>query len=117
MPHSPKVAEALEKSIRHWRENLAAERPSQASARSDDCALCRMFSTPWNSHSCVGCPVGEKTGKKQCFDTPYHEARRCLVRWSVVTGSEEVRDSFRGACEREIAFLESLRESTDAAQS
>lgn len=62
--------EALEASIRHWEENVAAETPYDASTSGRECALCGLY----YDRDCKGCPVFERTGYECCELTPYENA-------------------------------------------
>jgi hypothetical protein len=97
--------EALEASIQHWRENLAAERPEDASDAKDDCALCGKY---WESN-CDGCPVSMKTGESICIGSPYIEAANCLYDWRKNPESVAARAAWRAAANTELEFLEALR--------
>jgi hypothetical protein len=102
-----KTAEALEKSIEHWKANVDAATPGDAKVGGDHCALCEMFQDRPDEKDCVGCPVMMRTGENGCRRTPYYEARHELIRWARVAGG---KDQFQDAARAELAFLESLRE-------
>lgn len=109
MAHDKRTAEALEASIRHWEENVAAEIPQQAGTSADDCALCDEFH-PENSDEkgcCEGCPVFKRTGQKWCAGTPFHEAHHALNSWLRKGGSPKV---WKRAAQKELDFLVSLRD-------
>lgn len=91
---------ALEESIKHWQNNVAAKTLWQASVDSADCALCQAQA------GCIGCPVKEATGQWECYGTPYYAARNALFRWKVGIGT---RDEWRVAAQAELDFLKSLR--------
>lgn len=95
--------EALEKSIKHWEENVKAETLEATSIGADDCALCQMFD---EDYFCSGCPVSERTGLNDCRSSPYERARRERIRWLCGTGT---RDEWRAAAQAELDFLISLR--------
>ena len=98
--------EALEASIKHWEENLAAELPIRVKIYSPDCALCTLYL----GDNCEGCPVFERTGKKECADTPWSEAAKALQRWCIYKSmSGHPRAEFRKAAQAEVNFLKSLR--------
>jgi hypothetical protein len=94
---------ALRESIQHWRENERAAMPGDASAQSDDCALCQKFKADY----CLGCPVEGYTGKKYCGLTPYEDASIALHAWWKAP-SKQTRDAFHAAARAEREFLESL---------
>lgn len=110
-----RTREALEKSIKHWEENVAAETPEQARTAAADCALCEAFCIrPRSSAACVGCPVYEATGEILCGDTPYNRADLALNTWVHSTGyggeaAADARESWRKAAQAELDFLKSLR--------
>lgn len=109
-----KTAEALESSILHWQDNVAAERPLDASTSAEDCALCRMFFRNGMRDACRGCPVFLKTGKSHCDDTPYDLALPAHENWDDGYGGIAMRDAFRLAAQAELDFLISLREPVEA---
>lgn len=94
---------ALNESISHWEQNLAAETPYQASTSVEACSLCRLF----YKLGCVGCPVSDKTGMSLCCNSPYQAAFSARYRWESY-GSAVYRDAFREAAKAELAFLKSL---------
>lgn len=109
-----KTAEALEESIKHWEENVAAEWPSEASVSADDCALCEMFNiadAPYEDR-CIGCPVQQETGAQTCDETPYDNAFCAYYTWA---RSKIDRDEWRKAATAELEFLKSLRSNPDEA--
>lgn len=108
---------ALELSIEHWKQNVAAERPSEASCSGGDCALCLKFyafDSVENERGnveyfeeCVRCPVYAATGGRQfCYGTPYYEARDALFEWK---SDLEARDDWIIAAKAELDFRISLR--------
>lgn len=105
-----RTAEALEASIRHWQENVNAQRAPEASTSPEDCALCRMFFRNGMRDACRGCPVFKKTGKSHCDDTPYDLALPAHENWEHGYGGIAMRDAFRIAAKAELDFLISLRE-------
>lgn len=113
-----RTREALEASIKHWQENVAAEEYLRASLRAEDCALCIKFNshaTDENSEGektdCIGCPVMERTGIRYCEGSPYGRASRALANWRL---HAENREAFRAAAQRELDFLISLRPAEEA---
>ena len=99
-----KTRKALEASIKHWQENVAAETPMGASTSSDACALCKSFFDNY----CEGCPVFDKTGKGECGDTPYKTAHDTLRYWQI-ENTERSKSAWRKAAQAELDFLISLR--------
>jgi len=107
------TAQALEKSIKHWEENLQAaldNEPDSVHVGAAACALCNKFAGQEKRYDdkCVGCPIYTKTGEKHCAGTPYrwvvYHQDRALER---IDGSE---DDLVKACKEELDFLKSLRE-------
>jgi len=104
-----KTREALEKSIKHWEENRAAERPELASISDRDCALCSRY----YNRGCKGCPVRQATGQKLCFGSPYKAAADNFIDWRYDPKNKRLRTVFRQWATREINFLKSLRPSDE----
>lgn len=102
------TAIALEESITHWEENVAAETWNKTHTGWGSCALCRSFFLK----ECQGCPVKMKTGKPTCEGTPYGFADDRLERWGEHRDSEYMRRRWRKAAQAELDFLKSLREGT-----
>lgn len=109
---------ALELSIEHWKQNVAAERPSEARCSGNDCALCLKFyafdyvenerDDVEYFEECARCPVYAATGGQQfCNGTPYYEARMALSEWRY--GSKTGREDWIIAAKAELDFLISLR--------
>lgn len=109
MTLTPQAAEALELSILHWQENVAAETPEGASTASRDCALCRAYPGDY----CDGCPVAETSGQSECEGTPYNEAYFALNKWRYRGGT---REQWRIAAQAELDFLITLRDPTEQEQ-
>lgn len=112
MPHSPEVAAALEKSIEHWQKNRAVKYYAEIRAGSGDCALCSLFNTSHMSYSdrCLKCPVMQRTGKPSCENTPYDDVYTTYSLLSYSPYDESRIAAWRELCDREIDFLESLRD-------
>lgn len=108
--HTTQAAEALELSILHWQENVAAETPDGASTNASKCALCREFA----GDGCRNCPVMARTGRDGCFGTPYYEAYDALRNWR--DGINARREQWRIAAQAELDFLISLRDPTEQEQ-
>ena len=98
MPHSPEVAAALEKSIEKWRKKATVADVEDARLGVNDCPLCTLF----YNRGCRGCPVWARTGRHGCSETPYDAA--------VMFFSRDDLEQFRDAAQKEVAFLESLRD-------
>lgn len=93
---------ALKASIQHWRENVEAETPKDASVSPKKCALCGMF---WRAN-CKGCPVTSKTGGDCCEISPYPAAHTAFLLW--VGKGQKFHDRWRAAAQAELDFLISL---------
>lgn len=99
--------QALEDSIRHWEENVAAVHPFQVNIGMHSCALCTKF---WKTiyDRCEGCPVYEVSGQRACANTPYEAAVNAYIEWRY-TPTVESHPQFRYAATIELNFLRSLR--------
>ena len=95
-------SEALEASITHWEENLAAKTLKEVSVGADACALCSLYN---KNGGCTGCPVKEKTGHNFCWGTPYIGVGAAMSCWQA-TDDDTL---FRDVAQKEIDFLKSLR--------
>lgn len=96
---TPEARAALEESIAHW-ERLATGTSAPAEEIGPrDCALCALFFWP---DCCLGCPVAEATGWKNCRGTPWGDVK--TARDDHGYDSRE----FREAAERELEFLRGL---------
>lgn len=104
-----KTAEALEASIKHWQENVAAETPDGVSLQADHCALCRIF---FYEKNCRGCPVFARTGEQCCNESPYRAAEYWFEQWKRRPDSAEIRAEWRQTAQKEVDFLISLRDPT-----
>ena len=103
-----RTADALEASITHWQENIAAETPEAINVYNDGCALCALFLHESDEEAeCIRCPVFARTGMALCWGTPWGRARDSLERWN---NYPEARDAWRRAAHAELDFLISLRE-------
>ena len=101
---------ALDASILHWEQNLAAETPDDVRVEADDCALCGLFLyTPDPHESCDGCPVFKSTGNRACGGTPYEPAFSAYCEWEAAPEDHVRRAVFRTHARAEIEFLRSLR--------
>ena len=112
----PDVREALEDSIKHWEENVAAQFPSQAHVWADHCALCNLFNDRiWRTgeeedcvHETYGpCPVYARTGEDQCGGSPWEKAQLSQGKWNIGVIPKE---QWQEAAQAELDFLRSLRE-------
>lgn len=112
----PKVRAALEASIKHWEENLAAEEPYLVELGPAACALCQLFRKRiWrDTISCEDdnlgrCPVYKKTGEKGCEGSPYDGAVEAFGSWEFLETPFR-RKMWQEAAQAELDFLKSLRE-------
>lgn len=101
-----KTREALEGSIKHWEENLAAENAFQASVTMDACSLCELFYM--QNGNCEGCPVAG-SGFALCDGSPYDEAFEAFVSWRDKPYDSECLIRWQDAAKDELDFLVSLR--------
>ena len=99
------ASEALEASILHWQENVAAETPDDVSLGQDDCALCKEY----HASGCDGCPVAIKVNATLCRQTPYEMADLAFDNWEEFPTPEHA-DLWRKFAQAELDFLISLRE-------
>ena len=120
---NPDTKTALEASIKHWEENVAAH-PSEMRVYADDCALCQRFMRQRFNYSAIGgennrcrddselCPVHAKTGKTMCRGTPWEAVLDAISVWSGHTGPEEkaARAKVVRRAKKMLKFLEDLRE-------
>lgn len=88
--------QALEASIKHWEQNVAATDCDVIITASGECALCDLYVTD----CCAGCPIAEKYGIA-CAETPYHNA--------VVRTRANDFDGAHVACEQMLELLKGLR--------
>lgn len=111
MPTAEERAAALKASQEHWRENLAAETPDEASVRMKDCALCHLYHPirrlP-NTVNCVGCPIMESTGRSLCRGTSYASTVTALIEWDNDPDRSSRRKAFRREAAKMVNLLESL---------
>lgn len=98
-------AAALEASIQHWTDNIAAETPEGVKIGPEHCALCNLF---WQEN-CLGCPVMARTGRSGCRDTPYGDAKNAYDDWTGNPNDPEARAEWITAATAERDFLVSLR--------
>lgn len=103
-----RAAKALEGSIYHWEENVAAVNAVDAFTNAEHCALCAKFQD-WNL-DCKGCPVSTMTRNGMCIGTPYVDADAALKRWLRNPNDESCKAAWRVAAQAELDFLISLRE-------
>lgn len=99
------TAIALEKSIKHWEENVAAEKTREVRLGIAACALCGLYN---KINTCDGCPVKKKTGLDGCEGTPYSWVCSTFSVWDN-SKKETDRLLFTHAATAELNFLKSLR--------
>ena len=105
-----KTREALEASIKHWEQNVAAGHPGAAKVGPGNCALCEAF----HEAHCDMCPVRLETGAAYCHRTPYSRTAEAIVRWRWAMGDPLAREAWRKAAQAELDFLISLRPEVEA---
>lgn len=124
-----RTSDALEQSIAHWGDNVAAETLEEVSLNGKDCALCQMFFDGGKADCCSCCPVRIRTGISYCGGTPYESACNARDEWEEsidryrdwdgnVTSTKEIDDTpeaWRTAARAEHEFLKSLRQPTAVA--
>jgi hypothetical protein len=97
-----KVRKALEGSIKKWEKIVNGTGVDRGV---ENCPLCKIF---YDTSSCVGCPVYEKTGAKDCLRTPY-------TAWMQHHWENQYDDNFKvfdskstHLAQAELTFLKSL---------
>lgn len=97
-----KTTEALEKSIKHWEENVAAKSCYEMDVKSESCELCELFSgTNKDGNYCGDCPVFLETGFDCCDTTPYGRVYASIRDTDFPAAHE--------AAKAELEFLKGLR--------
>jgi len=89
--------EALDDSIRHWKEYAKGNGALEGFPAINTCALCRLFFP-----TCKHCPVKEKTGLVVCAGSPYSLAIDAL---KLGYTSPE----FMSAAQKMVDFLEDIK--------
>ena len=116
----------LQKSIKHWEDNLEKLKAGAISAHAvygDQCQLCEVYLDP--DETCVGCPVAEDTGKPMCEGSPWWQAHGAFGDWLYERefpcpdgGAKEqsFKDKAIAAFQAEIDYLKQLanKETSDA---
>lgn len=99
---------ALDASIAHWEEIVAADKPSDVEIGANTCALCDKFNVfEWSDpRACRGCPVFSVTRREFCRETPFQGALTTFLLWEIGDGSKR---EFIKAAKAELSFLKSLR--------
>ncbi len=92
--------EALDDSIRHWKEYAKGNGVLEGFPSGNNCALCRL--SFFKSPACNGCPVMEKTGYAVCAGSPYSLAIDAL---KLGYTSPE----FMAAAQQMVDFLEDIK--------
>jgi hypothetical protein len=103
---------ALDASIKHWEENVAAETSDQASIPYRHCALCTKFDSDEETEAtrCTRCPVYRRTKRQLCEGTPYKAAWDALEAWCFAGDKNAAaRSAWMAAAQAELDFLISLR--------
>lgn len=94
-----RTLKALRASIAHWRRMTVGRPREYETIGPDDCALCKLFHEKFG---CMGCPVREHTGEKNCRSTPYVRAEYIFDLHGLSSYL------FRKAAQDELDFLKSL---------
>ena len=102
-----KTAKALEESIAHW-ERMRDDLDCEELPGESDCPLCSLF-YDGVEEDCSECPIGKSANVHSCRNTPYAEARDAFYKLDDDNIGETLT-VWRYAANKEIAFLESLRE-------
>lgn len=100
----PATLKALKQSIAHWRRLATGKEKQWEEPNAEHCALCTRF---LKSALCYGCPVKERSGKRECNGTPYVDAYHAWSAWKW-NEDEQLEPAFRTAAKKQLAFLESL---------
>ena len=106
-----KTLDALKASIQHWRD--VVDHPLSTDVGIKDCALCDLFHPCHPCHQlfldwdlgCVGCPVGQKTGKPLCRGTSYNNF---VELFSYGDDDDVDEDVARAKATEMLSFLEGL---------
>jgi hypothetical protein len=100
-----KVLNALKGSIKKWEKIVAGKGVDEGSS---NCPLCRLYGD-WE---CKGCPVFEKTNKKDCENTPYYKwmlhQSKMHDAWLLVETLEIQCKICERFAKQELEFLKSL---------
>jgi hypothetical protein len=102
--------EAIDASIKKWKANTKVADLTDARISYKDCPLCHKFHEYYNAknreaeRSCMGCPIYEYSGFRFCQGTPYEQAE-------VQREDYEDLEAFKIAAQREVDFLEKVRQS------
>lgn len=109
---------ALEKSIKHWEDNLKIAKKelgkpitetawavfkfgnSRFSTNGGDCPLCDKYAINY----CMNCPVCKRTRMHDCWKTPYHD----LVNILYDECPPKVTEEIVRLVNKEVKFLKSL---------
>jgi hypothetical protein len=98
----------LDESIEHWRR-MRDDPEGGEMPHGSDCPLCREYH-PDGKSRCSGCPLFEHTGGESCQGTPYGNALTAFQRLSGLANPERALANWQAAADKEIAFLEGLRD-------
>lgn len=92
--------EALDDSIRHWKEYAAGNGEKEGFPTDESCSLCKLFF--FKSPACKGCPISNKTKQSVCQGSPYELAIDTL---KLGYTSPE----FMAAAQQMVDFLEDIK--------
>jgi len=101
---SQRGMDALDKSIKHWKNLRDGKEHVIGSA---ECALCVEFSHVYPGELCKECPVKKVTGQDDCRGTPYHDIMEIAEFSRLKTDKDPY--AYALAC-AELAFLEAVKE-------
>ena len=93
--------DALKASIEHWVRFSLGEANPKEKIYSEDCALCKLFNR--YSHECIGCPVAEATGERECENSDTY-----MLAASIYTRHGRNSAQFKEAAARQADFLRTL---------
>lgn len=110
-PMDTETLKALRGSIAKWEGIVAG---TVADEGGENCPLCQMFVLESETASCTGCPVAARTGRDDCYRSPYITEWNRLNPWpedanGVQLWSRKVQtEEHRAAAQAELDFLKSL---------
>ena len=122
-----RTAIAIRLSIRHWKANAKASKPSDARIGGQHCALCAHdaflrdkdhelrkaeespeYPKPYGvgkKSRCSLCPVAMETGAANCARTPYVAASYALEEWRFREDNPDSKLGWQSAAQAEVRFL------------
>lgn len=108
----------LEKCIEEWTKKLKADDILDVKMGAVACPLCKVYISsidPEEDEACHGCPIREYTGHAGCMNTPYERAVHMYTDFMYEAQEEreipeQDMDQFKDACQKEIDFLQEVKE-------